>query len=143
MRWSDCCTGDASRVIVVLEIRNVNMDFGGVSALRDVSFSVDAGELIGVIGPNGSGKSTLVNVITGFYAPSNGDVRLQSDSIAGHSPSSIRRRGVVRTFQNLRLVNEMTVLENAMAGAYLESVADGGLRAGTALLPSSVSRPLV
>jgi branched-chain amino acid transport system ATP-binding protein len=111
----------------MLEIDHVSREFGGVAALEDVSFRVGAGELVGVIGPNGSGKSTLVNVITGFYAPSAGEVRLEQASIAGDSPSSIRQRGVVRTFQNLRLVNEMTVLENAIAGTFLQSVTGGGL----------------
>lgn len=111
----------------MLEISCLTRDFGGVRAIDKISFDVDAGELVGVIGPNGSGKSTLVNVVTGFYAPSSGDVRLGQVSIAGHAPESIRRSGVVRTFQNLRLVKEMTVLENALAGTYLDSVGEGGL----------------
>lgn len=111
----------------MLEIKDLAKDFGGVRAVENVSFAVADGEMVGVIGPNGSGKSTLVNLITGFYAPSTGDVLLDQRSIAGRPPASIRRDGIVRTFQNLRLVNEMTVLENALAGTYLDSVDGGGL----------------
>ncbi|RZI53638.1 MAG: ABC transporter ATP-binding protein [Pseudonocardia sp.] len=111
----------------MLEAHRVSKTFGGVSALDDVSFRIDSGELVGVIGPNGSGKSTLINVITGFYPPTSGDVLLNGASIAGAPPAAIRAKGVVRTFQNLRLVDEMTVLENTIAGTYLETVAGGGL----------------
>lgn len=111
----------------MLDIEGLSRSFGGVRAVDGVSFRINAGELVGVIGPNGSGKSTLVNVITGFYAPSSGDIRLRGTSIAGRSPESIRGSGVVRTFQNLRLVKEMSVIENVLAGAYLDNVARGGL----------------
>lgn len=111
----------------MLEAHRVSKAFGGVSALDDVSFRIDSGELVGVIGPNGSGKSTLINVITGFYPPTSGDVLLNGATIAGAPPAAIRGKGVVRTFQNLRLVDEMTVLENTIAGTYLETVAGGGL----------------
>lgn len=111
----------------MLELENLVMNFGGLRAIDDVTFHVGSNELVGVIGPNGSGKSTLVNIVTGFYAPTSGSVRLDGDDIAGRSPAAIRGSGVVRTFQNLRLVKEMTVLENALAGTYLDSIAGGGL----------------
>lgn len=111
----------------MLEIDQVSKVFGGVSALDEISFRIDTGDLVGVIGPNGSGKSTLVNVITGFYAPSSGGIRLNGVDIAGAPPASIRSKGIVRTFQNLRLVSEMTVLDNALSGTYLAAIAGGGL----------------
>jgi branched-chain amino acid transport system ATP-binding protein len=103
------------------------MQFGGVVALDDVSFSVDAGEIVGVIGPNGSGKSTLINVMTGFYRPTRGAVTLDDEILSGLSPEAIRQAGVARTFQNLRLVREMSVLDNTVAGLYLQITGRGGL----------------
>src|SRR5690349_10407943 len=102
----------------MLVVDSVSMHFGGVKALNDVSLGIAPGEVVGVIGPNGSGKSTLINVITGFYKPTHGGVSLDGRDIAGQKPDVIRTRGIVRTFQNLRLVHEMTVLENAVAGLY-------------------------
>ncbi|MFI5429599.1 ABC transporter ATP-binding protein [Aeromicrobium sp. UC242_57] len=96
------------------------MTFGGVVAVKDVSFSVAPGEIVGVIGPNGSGKSTLINVMTGFYRPTHGSVSLDGETLSGLSPEAIRRAGIARTFQNLRLVQEMSVRENAVAGLYLQ-----------------------
>lgn len=111
----------------MLVVDAVSMHFGGVKALDDVSLALAPGEVVGVIGPNGSGKSTLINVMTGFYRPTHGAVTLDDSSIAGLKPEVIRSRGVVRTFQNLRLVNEMTVLENAVAGLYLRETHTIGL----------------
>ncbi|MBY4213363.1 ABC transporter ATP-binding protein [Rhodococcus fascians] len=111
----------------MLEIQNVGMSFGGVVALRDISFAVQPGEVVGVIGPNGSGKSTLVNIMTGFYRPTDGQVTLEGSVISGHSPAGIRRLGVARTFQNLRLVQEMSALDNVTAGTYLDTVESGGM----------------
>ncbi|MEU8251455.1 ABC transporter ATP-binding protein [Nonomuraea sp. NPDC048916] len=108
----------------MLEVDSIAMTFGGVTALDGVSFSVGEGEVVGVIGPNGSGKSTLINVMSGFYRPTGGEVRLGGTVISGRSPEAIRRAGMARTFQNLRLVEEMTVLDNTLAGMYL--VATGG-----------------
>lgn len=111
----------------MLEISNVTKRFGGVTALQDVSFSVADGEVVGVIGPNGSGKSTITNVITGFYAPSEGTVALDGQIISGRKPEVVRKSGIVRTFQNLRLVHEMTVLENCLAGLYSLATERSGL----------------
>lgn len=102
----------------MLEVSSITMKFGGVTALEDVSFGVADGEIVGVIGPNGSGKSTLINVITGFYTPSSGSVSLDRANISRLKPEAVRNHGIVRTFQNLRLVHEMTVLENCLAGLY-------------------------
>lgn len=111
----------------MLVVDAVSMHFGGVKALDDVSLALAPGEVVGVIGPNGSGKSTLINVMTGFYRPTHGAVTLDDSNIAGLKPEVIRSQGVVRTFQNLRLVNEMTVLENAVAGLYLRETHTIGL----------------
>lgn len=111
----------------MLEVLNVTKRFGGVTALQDVSFSVGDGEVIGVIGPNGSGKSTITNVITGFYAPTAGSVTLDGQLLSGCRPEVVRKSGVVRTFQNLRLVQEMTVLENCLAGLYPLATEGSGL----------------
>jgi branched-chain amino acid transport system ATP-binding protein len=103
----------------LLDIQQVTKRFGGVVANADVSFSVAAGEIVGVIGPNGAGKSTLFDVITGFYRPDAGDVRLDGERITGLRPDIVNRRGIGRTFQKLRPFGGMTVLENVTVGALL------------------------
>ncbi len=102
----------------ILEIENVSKVFGGLTALDDVTFSVDAGSIHGLIGPNGAGKSTMFKNIAGFYAPSSGDIRFQGNSIVGRSPHDIAQLGVVRTFQETTLFQELTVMENALIGAH-------------------------
>jgi branched-chain amino acid transport system ATP-binding protein len=104
----------------MLSVEGISMRFGGVVALDDVSFQVGDSEVVGVIGPNGSGKSTLINVMTGFYRPTSGRVLLDDRQLSGMAPDNVRQAGVMRTFQNLRLVREMSVLENALAGLHLE-----------------------
>lgn len=101
-----------------LELRNVSIAFGGVTALDAVSFSVAAGEIRGIIGPNGAGKTTLLNVICGVNSPSSGEVLLEGRSIAGLSTSQIAMRGLGRTFQTSKLFTGMTVLENVMTGLH-------------------------
>ena len=100
-----------------LSISGVTKRFGGVVANRDISFEVAPGELVGVIGPNGAGKSTLFEIITGFYRPDAGEVRLEGRRLTGLSPDRVCRLGVARTFQKLRPFQGMTVLENVMVGA--------------------------
>ncbi|HMH54294.1 MAG TPA: ABC transporter ATP-binding protein [Candidatus Acidoferrum sp.] len=101
----------------LLSLRGITKRFGGVIANRDVSFDVQAGELVGLIGPNGAGKSTLFEIITGFYAPDAGDVRLDGQRLTGLSPDRVSRLGVGRTFQKLRPFAGLTVVENVMVGA--------------------------
>jgi branched-chain amino acid transport system ATP-binding protein len=100
----------------LLELDRVTMQFGGITALDNVSLHVDAGEIMGLIGPNGAGKTTVFNVVTGVYHPTAGDVRLNGESIAGEKRYRITRKGIARTFQNIRLFPEMTALENVMVG---------------------------
>ncbi len=118
-----------------LEVVGLSRNFGGVRALEAVSFAVQPGAICGLIGPNGAGKTTLINIISGLTAPSAGDVRLGTTSIAGRPPHEIAALGVGRTFQNIRLFRELTVIENVMTGRHLRQ---GGSLLGTVLrLPSS------
>jgi branched-chain amino acid transport system ATP-binding protein len=102
----------------MLELINVNKSFGGLQAVNNLSLAVNEGEIVSLIGPNGAGKTTVLNLISGLYAPSSGDIRFAGQSIMGLSPDQITRRGIARTFQSLRLFLNMSVLENVMAAAY-------------------------
>ena len=95
-----------------LEVRGLTRHFGGIRALDGVDFHLDRGGLTGVIGPNGSGKTTLFNVVTGIYGPDRGSVTLEGEDIAGLPPHQITRRGIARTFQNIRLFRDLTVVDN-------------------------------
>lgn len=94
------------------------MHFGGLVAVRDFCLSVHKGEIVSVIGPNGAGKTTLFNVITGLYTPTAGTITLNGQSLGGLRPNRIVRLGVARTFQNIRLFKNLSVLENVMAGRH-------------------------
>jgi branched-chain amino acid transport system ATP-binding protein len=98
-------------------VAGVTKRFGGIVANRGISFDVAPGELIGIIGPNGAGKSTLFEIITGFYRPDEGEVRLDGARLTGLSPDAVCRRGVARTFQTLRPFQGLTVVDNVMVGA--------------------------
>ncbi len=100
--------------MAMLEIRNVNKAFGGLQAITNLSMHVDEGEIVSVIGPNGAGKTTFFNLVTGVYRPDSGDIRFQGHSIVGYKPSKIVDLGIARTFQNLRLFTNLTVLENVL-----------------------------
>jgi branched-chain amino acid transport system ATP-binding protein len=115
----------------LLELHNVDKIFGGLHAVRGVSFRVEKGSIFGLIGPNGAGKTTLFNVITGVYTPEHGEITFDGQSIAGLKPALIAARGVARTFQNIRIFRAMTVAENVMvAGHHLHnaSIVDAMLR---------------
>ena len=103
----------------LLEVKDLSIHFGGVKAVQNVSFCIDAGMVYAVIGPNGAGKTTLFNLITGIYTPTSGDILLDGQSIAGKSPDILAQRGVARTFQNLQICMNMTAIENVMVGAHL------------------------
>ncbi|MCZ7657816.1 MAG: ABC transporter ATP-binding protein [Xanthobacteraceae bacterium] len=102
----------------LLEVDGVSRRFGGLYALRDVSFSVGEGEIVGLIGPNGAGKTTCFNVVSGTLAPSTGTVRFKGHQIAGLKPSAIVALGLARTFQATTVFPTATVLENVMRGAF-------------------------
>jgi branched-chain amino acid transport system permease protein len=105
----------------VLTWRNVRRDFAGLTAVADFSMDLRSGEVVALVGPNGSGKSTMVNVLTGVYAPSAGEIMLKGRSIGGLSSDAIAKQGMVRTFQDPRLVGRFTVLENVLLGGHLAS----------------------
>ncbi len=96
----------------MLELRGCTKLFGGLKAVSDVSISIEAEALVGLIGPNGAGKTTVFNLITGVYAPTEGEVMLADSLITGKKPNQIAARGIARTFQNIRLFGNLTVLEN-------------------------------
>ena len=101
----------------LLEVRNVTVRFGGLTAVNDVNFSVRRGELLGVIGPNGAGKTTMFNTIAGGIRPTEGQILFEQDRIDGRRPDQIARLGIGRTFQLVRLFNSMTVLENVIVAS--------------------------
>lgn len=103
----------------LLEVGDLSLSFGGITALQRVGLSLDAGETLAVIGPNGSGKTSLFNCITGIYRPSAGTIQFRRESLLGLAPDAIARCGIARTFQNLRLFPTMTVLDNVMVGRHL------------------------
>jgi ABC-type branched-subunit amino acid transport system ATPase component len=102
----------------ILELRGVAKHFGGLYALSGLDLQVAPGEIVSVIGPNGAGKSTMFNVVTGLYEPDEGEVLFRGRSIVGFAPNQITRLGIARTFQNVHLFPNMTVLENAMVGQH-------------------------
>ena len=104
----------------LLKLTRVSKRFGGLAAVQDLDLEVWPREIVSVIGPNGAGKTTVFNLITGIYRPSSGDVLLASRSINGLSPDKVLRRGIARTFQNIRLFNNMTVLENVLVGEHTQ-----------------------
>jgi len=102
----------------LLSLENVTKKFGGLVAVNDVSFAVDKGEIVGLIGPNGAGKTTVFNIITGNYQPGQGHIRFDGTEITGRKPHQIVVGGIARTFQNIRLFQEMSLLENVLAGCH-------------------------
>ncbi|MEJ2154593.1 MAG: ABC transporter ATP-binding protein [Desulfobacteraceae bacterium] len=104
-----------------LRLNDISVSFGGLKALSDISFSLSAGEILGLIGPNGAGKTTVFNVITGVYKASGGNVTLDGKSLLGKRPYQILTSGISRTFQNIRLFSKMTALENAMVALHCRS----------------------
>ncbi|RXJ88141.1 ABC transporter ATP-binding protein [Arcobacter sp. CECT 8985] len=114
---------------MILEVSNITKNFGGVTAIKDTSFSVKSKEIYGLIGPNGAGKTTMFNIITGNYSPSEGTVKFNGQRIDGTKPHKIVHKGIARTFQNIRLFQSMTVLDNILIAfdyqakySYLETI---------------------
>ncbi len=105
--------------MALLEVKQLSIQFGGVKAVQNVSFSIEAGIVYAVIGPNGAGKTTLFNLITGVYTPTSGTILLDGEAIQGKAPNELARRGVARTFQNLQICMNMSAIENVMVGAHL------------------------
>ncbi len=102
----------------LLEVKNVSKIFGGLIAVNAVDFTIEKGMIAGLIGPNGAGKTTLFNNITGVYTPTRGQILIDSQQISGLPPHEIQQRGISRTFQNIRLFGQMSVLENVLVGMH-------------------------
>ena len=100
----------------VMDMRNITLRFGGVTAIKDISFDIREGEIRAIIGPNGAGKSSMLNVISGFYVPQEGDVYFRGQKRAPMRPYEVARQGIARTFQNIALFEGMSVLDNIMTG---------------------------
>lgn len=98
--------------MVVLDVKNMNIEFGGLKAVQNLNLEVHKGQIVGLIGPNGAGKTTTFNVLTGVYQPTSGEVLLSGHNIVGENPVQISHRGISRTFQNIRLFKDLTVLDN-------------------------------
>lgn len=108
-------SGDA-----LLSVRGLTIRFGGLSAVDGVDFDVMPGQIYSIIGPNGAGKTTVFNAITGIYKPTSGQIMFNGQSIAGLTPDNVLKRGIARTFQNIRLFNNMSVLENVLVGQHVK-----------------------
>ncbi|MBR6901018.1 MAG: ABC transporter ATP-binding protein [Synergistaceae bacterium] len=110
-------TDISSKAETVLELDNVKLKFGGLSAIDNLSMKIKHWEIVGLIGPNGAGKTSAFNVISGFYKPTSGTIKFLGKSIGGLSPNEVCRAGMSRTFQNIRLFGNQTVLQNVMIGS--------------------------
>jgi len=104
----------------LLDLQNVSKHFGGLAAVQHLHLQIWPGELLSLIGPNGAGKTTVFNLITGIYRASTGDIRLGGASMVGLTPDRVLRHGIARTFQNIRLFNNMTVMENVLVGQHTQ-----------------------
>ena len=104
--------------MALFELKGVTKSFGGLTVVDGLSLAVEEGEIVSLIGPNGAGKTTVFNLVTGIYAPDEGEIRFDGADIAGLAPHAITKRGIARTFQTLRLFLNMSVKENVMAAAY-------------------------
>ena len=103
---------------MLLEIQNISKIFGGLTAINNLSCTVDPGDIVGLIGPNGAGKTTLFNCISGFFKPESGSIIFNNDNITGVRPDLICHKGVARTFQNVKSFGEMTLFDNVMVGSF-------------------------
>lgn len=104
--------------MMILEANRLSISFGGVRAIDGVSIAIESGQVFSIIGPNGSGKTTLFNLVSGIYTPNDGSIRFDGETVTGLTPDWLARRGLSRTFQNLRIFSRMSVLENVMVGRH-------------------------
>lgn len=102
--------------MALLKVRNLGITFGGLKALDDVRITVEQSQIVGLIGPNGAGKTTVFNLLTDVYSPTSGTITLDGENIVGQKTHLVTKSGIARTFQNIRLFKNMTVLENVMVG---------------------------
>jgi branched-chain amino acid transport system ATP-binding protein len=122
----------------LLELKGVTKAFGGIMACRDVSFATKQGQIMGLIGPNGAGKTTMFNLITGVYAPTSGSILFQGQELAGMGPDGVVARGIARTFQNIRLFRNLSVLDNVCIA--VDKHADYSFAAALLRLPNILTR---
>ncbi len=109
-------SGSGSNNVSELSVRGLTMRFGGLTAVRDFQLEMAKGELVGLIGPNGAGKTTVFNVVTGVYRPSAGSISTAGTDITGWRPDMVCRQGIARTFQNIRLMKNLSVVDNVIVG---------------------------
>jgi len=107
----------------LVDAKNVTMQFGGLKAVNDVTLHIDEGEIVALIGPNGAGKTTFFNMLTGIYTPTHGTLTFKGTTVGGKKPHVIAKLGITRTFQNIRLFQNMTALENVMVGRHIRTKA--------------------
>lgn len=120
---------------MLLEVRHLTKRFGGLTAVSDLSFGLDAGEIVGVFGPNGSGKTTLLNLISGVYTPTGGELVWKQEALVGRKPHEIAAAGIVKTFQNPQLFGELSVFENVAIAGHLRLKRQAGWRRIATLFP--------
>lgn len=120
---------------MLLEVRHLTKRFGGLTAVSDMSFALDEGDIVGIFGPNGSGKTTLLNLISGLYAPSAGQLVWQGEALVGRKPHQIAAAGIVKTFQNPQLFGELSVYDNVAVAGHLRLKRQAGWRRIATLLP--------
>lgn len=108
-------------IVAFLELKNVTVSFGGLTAVSAVNLAVEKGELVGLIGPNGAGKTTIFNLITGVYRPTTGEIYYRGERIDGLKPHLVANKGITRTFQNIRLFSNLTVLDNVKLACHLHA----------------------
>ena len=106
--------------MAMLEVTSLGISFGGLRAVDELSMKIEEGGLVGLIGPNGAGKTTVFNMLTGVYRPTDGGIRLDGQNLIGKKPHDICKMGVARTFQNIRLFSELSVLDNVKTGLHNE-----------------------
>ena len=104
--------------MAMLEVRNLGIQFGGLRAVDDFNITIEKGALYGLIGPNGAGKTTAFNLLTGVYKPNEGIIKLDGEDITGKKTIDINRAGIARTFQNIRLFKQLSVLDNVKVGLH-------------------------
>ena len=104
--------------MALLEVTDLGISFGGLRAVDELNMHIDEGALVGLIGPNGAGKTTVFNMLTGVYRPTDGGIRLAGENIVGKKPHEICKMGIARTFQNIRLFNKLSVLDNVKAAMH-------------------------
>ena len=120
--------------MALLDVTDLGISFGGLRAVDELNMTLEEGSLVGLIGPNGAGKTTVFNMLTGVYRPTDGGIRLAGENIVGKKPHEICKMGIARTFQNIRLFNKLTVLDNVKVGLHNEitySLAESLLHVGS------------